>query len=240
MVEERELVEPRPTDCELGRATMSDRSLMGRWNAISVPSLTLVAVLGALVYNAGFFSTVGFHFINLFSIQEHLVFALTGSAILITLTSIAAQVKNQMVDYYRMRQDRLTFYFATALYVAAFVLIAGVFVLNANEDAGPITAAWAGLGFVFAAMLVFVLQAATFPVLIALFAILETFAFGSYYANFLMFSQTQHSENWAKNPTDEKFGVLRVGSDYSLLISSSHVVSVVRTTDLYIQSESKP
>jgi hypothetical protein len=205
-----------------------------------------VFVLGALVYNAGFFSTVGFHFINLFSIQEHLVFALTGSAILITLTSIAAEVKNQMVDYHRMREDKIIFYFATALYVAAFVLIAGVFVLNVNEDAGEITAVWAGLGFVFAAMLVFVLPTATVPVLTALFAILETFAFGSYYGSFLMFNQSQHSENWAKNVggeknlAGEKFGVLRVGSDYSLLISSSHVVSVVRTRELYIQSEPKP
>jgi hypothetical protein len=142
-----------------------------------------------------------------------------------------------MVDYYRMRQDKLAFYFAIALYVAAFVLVAGVFVLNANEDAGPVTAAWAGLGFMFAAMLVFALQAVAFPVLVALFAILEMFSFGSYYGNFLIFSQTQHLENWAKNPAGEKFGVLRVGSDYSLLISSSHVVSILRTTELNIQSE---
>ena len=205
-----------------------------------VPALSLVIVFGALVFDVGFFLAVGFHFINLFSLQEHLVFGLTGSAILITLTSIAAQLNTNLVDYYKDNGDVLKYYFAVAVYVASFVLVAGVFVINTYEDISPMTAAWAGLGFVFAATLIFVLHAATFPALIALLTILETFSFGSYYGNFLMFSQEQHKVTWAKNSVGEKFGVLRVGSEYSLLTSSANVVSVARTADIYLSSDQKP
>jgi hypothetical protein len=89
-------------------------------------------------------------------------------------------------------------------------------------------------------MVIFVLHAGAFPALIALFAILEIFSFGSYYGNFLMFSQAQHRANWAKNSVGEKFGVLRVGSDYSLLISTANIVLAARTTDLYVFSDQKP
>jgi hypothetical protein len=210
---------------------------MDHVSAIPIPALTLVTVVGALIYNAGFFSAVGFHFINLFSIQEHLVFALTGSAVLVTLTSVAAQVHVIMVDYYRKGNNELKYYFAKTLYIAGFVFVAGVFVINASEDAGPNTAALAGLGFMFAAMLIFILPAATIPALMVLFGILETFTFGSYYGNFLMFRDPLHTVNWAKSLSGERFRVLRVGRDYSLLISSSNAVMVALTTDLYLSSD---
>jgi hypothetical protein len=60
---------------------------------VSIALVTFVVSALAVAFNIGFFFAVGTIFISLFTIQEHIVFSLSGSAVVLGVTFIMAFVQ---------------------------------------------------------------------------------------------------------------------------------------------------
>lgn len=85
-----------------------------------VPAVTGAVTAAALLFNVGFFHAVGLDFVPLFSLAEHLVFALTGAALAVVTALIAAllMLLIRVVTKPRRHQE------PQAVAVAIFVLMA--------------------------------------------------------------------------------------------------------------------
>jgi hypothetical protein len=216
---------------------------------IPIPVITLFGSTLAAAFNLGFFLSVGVIFMSLFSIQEHIVFAISGF-VEVTLFLAAISIVFQAV---RNVEDG-TF---GNLIVAALIFVGLIFPINwawglirdTYLDAGLDTAISVGLIICSAAAFVVALRfrprlglhetnEKTIAVLAAI-SIFTATSIGIYRGNELVHSVKQSKANWAVTRSGTRLGIVRIGADYSLLVDATTVVTAYRTGDLLQISSEK-
>ena len=204
---------------------------------ISLPLLTVAGATLAFAYNIGYFWAVGVIFMSLFSVQEHIVFALSGLVELAIFIGAAVLINNifrLIPDKGKSHRPILYYLLMTfAIYIALSQL--HDWLQRTDLDAGIETASALFFVYVCAASLLLVmrhpgLRRSMFVIFIVL--VTSSLALGIRRGSELVRSNNQHKTNIAVTKTGERLGIVRVGADYTIVVSPTRKVSAIRTAEL--------
>jgi hypothetical protein len=210
---------------------------------LSIPHLTLFGSALAFAFNLGFFWAIRISFMSLFAIQDHIVFALSGLVEVLVVVGAAGALENfiSQVDSRHLGGTRKTgrwwigrFLSISVLAWLAFNLISDQ-EIQAYSDAGIETAL--SLASVLICGMVFVLvvrfgEGKSRTNILALIVIGAALSLGAYRGNLAVFSEKQHKSDFALTQAGTRLGIVRIGSDYSILVDTTDKVLAMKTASL--------
>lgn len=191
----------------------------------------------AFSFNLGFFSAVGLPFLSLFSVQDHIVFSLSGAFIVVTLFSALLSIASNISFYADQPKWSLPWIINGTGFMAALDFA----ILNSVHDEyvsyGVFEAAVLFILLAFAAIMVGVILAARGVKLrsqLLIGALLGTaFLSGVLYAGRQVDGEKIGHRGIALSKSDKtQYGLVRAGQLYTLIVSPDHIVHAVRTDDL--------
>ena len=227
------MAQPGPEANPLIRLANAISPLVSGVSAIPLPQLTLAGAILAFSYNLGYFRAIGLIFMSLFSIQEHIVFALSG-LVEITVLLIAISI---IFNLYTLlpKHDNYPLWLVILLTISAgYIAITATLqqLTTTYSDAGAATTWSKAFALMCGILLFFALRQPTIRenlTFIFLLLVGSSLALGVWRGNELVHSREQHAWNVAVTRAGERFGIVRVGADYTIVVSPDLKVTAVKT-----------
>lgn len=212
-------------------------------HSFPVSSLSFIAVSTAFLFTVGYFSVVGLNFISLFSLQEHLVFSLTGVTavvfIFIAINSIIYSVWEPRLNPFKVENFQNDKNRTGALFTLFFPLIASIIMTYFSRDYWGSTAA---LMFVFSVFLItlslafvmtyYAYNVKMFAVLSFLCLSMLPITIGAFSGGRHLYDSTLRMSNKAKLSDGTDVHVVRLGLTYTLVSPDRITVHAVPTASL--------
>jgi hypothetical protein len=214
------------------------RSLGGRLAAVPLSAVTIGGSALAFAFNLGFFTAVGTSFLSLFTVQEHLVFALSGAFIVLLVFGVLSTLFNAIESMQTAPLWTVPWLINAAGFVFLFDSIVVVQVLSQYRSYGAQEAILLFVIIALASLTVGILVSgrgdAAQKSYFVIFAISATaFLSGLLYGNQQLHGEPSGYRGHAILKSDHKeYGLVRAGQLYTLIVSPDQIVHAVKTDDL--------
>jgi hypothetical protein len=206
------------------------------YTSISLPLLTIVGSTLAFAFNLGFFWVCGLAFISLFTVQGHVIFALTGAFVVLSVGSVGLNVYS-MIDKdssYTIKDQ--AFWINNLVFMAGTATVIITTVINFHQLYGRQVAI--PVLIIIAVILLAIGIDTARPnhpskhVLIMGVAVIGAFISGVVYGNQAIYGERGLYKSYVLTKESKTYGLVRAGLEYSIVVTSGPVLLALRTADL--------